>query len=34
NIPFTDNLLFSGQVLYGDGRLTAKNHQLVMQDGC
>ncbi|MQL68762.1 hypothetical protein Taro_001077 [Colocasia esculenta] len=34
NIPFTDNLLFSGQVLYGDGRLTAKNHQLVMQGDC
>ncbi|MQL86771.1 hypothetical protein Taro_019293 [Colocasia esculenta] len=34
NIPFTNNLLFSGQVLYGDGRLTAKNHQLVMQGDC
>nr|AAB24693.1 globulin G1c {N-terminal} [Colocasia esculenta, corms, Peptide Partial, 33 aa] [Colocasia esculenta] len=33
NIPFTNNLLFSGQVLYGDGRLTAK-HQLVMQGDC
>ncbi|MQL72420.1 hypothetical protein Taro_004768 [Colocasia esculenta] len=34
NIPFTNNLLFSGQVLYGNGRLTAKNHQLVMQGDC
>nr|AAP50524.1 agglutinin [Arisaema heterophyllum] len=34
NIPVTDNMLFSGQVLYGDGKLRARNHMLVMQDDC
>nr|ABC69036.1 mannose-binding lectin [Alocasia macrorrhizos] len=34
NIPFTSNMLFSEQVLYEDGRLTAKNHRLVMQGDC
>nr|QIB98744.1 lectin 4 [Arisaema heterophyllum] len=34
NVPFTNNMLFSGQVLYGDGMLTARNHRLVMQGDC
>nr|AEZ35184.1 agglutinin [Pinellia ternata] len=34
NIPVTDNMLFSGQVLHEDGRLTARNHKLVMQGDC
>ncbi|MQL91919.1 hypothetical protein Taro_024537 [Colocasia esculenta] len=36
NIPFTktNNLLFSGQVVYGDGWLTTENFQFVMQLDC
>nr|ABK88277.1 mannose-binding lectin [Pinellia cordata] len=34
NIPFTSNMLFSGQVLYGDSMLNARNHRLVMQGDC
>nr|QNL35375.1 agglutinin [Pinellia ternata] len=34
NVPFTSNMLFSGQVLYGDGKITARNHMLVMQGDC
>nr|APQ47297.1 lectin [Sauromatum venosum] len=34
NLPFTNNMLFSGQVLYGDGMLTARNHRFVMQGDC
>nr|AGV40778.1 agglutinin [Pinellia cordata] len=34
HIPFTSNMLFSGQVLYGDDMLNARNHRLVMQGDC
>nr|AAS66304.1 mannose-binding lectin ALA [Arisaema lobatum] len=34
NIPITNNMLFSGQVLYSDGMLVARNHRLVMQGDC
>nr|APQ47296.1 lectin [Arisaema tortuosum var. helleborifolium] len=34
DIPITNNMLFSGQVLYGDGMLVARNHRLVMQGDC
>nr|AOA49622.1 lectin [Pinellia integrifolia] len=34
NIPFTRNMLFSGQVLYGDSMLNARNHRFVMQGDC
>nr|AAC48997.1 lectin precursor [Arum maculatum] len=34
NIPLTNNMLFSGQVLYGDGMLSARNHKFIMQGDC
>ncbi|MFQ6175243.1 hypothetical protein, partial [Streptococcus anginosus] len=34
NIPRTANMLFSGESLYEDGKLIARNHQLVMQGDC
>nr|ABM68041.1 mannose-binding tuber lectin [Typhonium divaricatum] len=34
DVPFTNNMLFSGQILHNDGMLTARNHRLVMQEDC